>query len=246
MTDTPLTKQIDGVLFATQDAGPGNAEAYQQNQNLIGWLLNRTVLTVGQNNPPAGVDGDRHLIGPEPGEEWTLHPNELARKNSAAPEGWDFLKPPELLDVYCVADGMTYVFSAGVPLPPISELTGIIKPYGGAAAPAGYLMCDGAEYGRGVYPALFAVIGTFYGSTSGHVFNVPDLRGRAPFGVGTNPDIDSRGANEGLVVADRDPWHLHEADGTVTAAAGVDVTANSGPTAFQAVPYLGVNYIIKT
>ncbi|MGY6214998.1 tail fiber protein [Methylolobus aquaticus] len=48
-------------------------------------------------------------------------------------------------------------------------------------APAGWLMCDGAELGRAAYPALFAAIGEAFGGGDGSTtFNVPDLRDRFP------------------------------------------------------------------
>jgi microcystin-dependent protein len=57
---------------------------------------------------------------------------------------------------------------------------GIVSPYAGANAPAGWLLCDGTSYLRASFPNLFAVIGTIYGSVDGTHFNVPDLRGRVP------------------------------------------------------------------
>lgn len=49
-----------------------------------------------------------------------------------------------------------------------------------ATAPnAFYILCDGASLLRtGTYAALFAAIGTTYGSVDGTHFSVPDLRGR--------------------------------------------------------------------
>jgi microcystin-dependent protein len=67
----------------------------------------------------------------------------------------------------------------------IGDDAGIIKMYGGSTAPLGYLLCDGASYLQADYAALFAVIGTTYGSADGTHFNVPDLQGRVPIGVGT-------------------------------------------------------------
>jgi microcystin-dependent protein len=63
--------------------------------------------------------------------------------------------------------------------------------FGGAAAPPGYLWCDGAPYLRTGsaptgFPALFAALGgaaSAYGLPDGSHFNVPDLRGRVPVGV---------------------------------------------------------------
>jgi microcystin-dependent protein len=63
--------------------------------------------------------------------------------------------------------------------------TGAVIPYAGSSAPTGWLICDGGSSGilRTTYAALFAVIGTTYGSGDGSTtFNVPDLRGRVPAG----------------------------------------------------------------
>ncbi len=61
--------------------------------------------------------------------------------------------------------------------------SGSIVAYGVATAPSGWLICDGAAVNRTTYAALFAVIGETYGAGNGSTtFNVPDLRGRAPFG----------------------------------------------------------------
>lgn len=61
--------------------------------------------------------------------------------------------------------------------------TGALLAYGGTTPPSSsWLMCDGSSYLRAAYPALFAVIGTAYGSVDGTHFNVPDLRGRVPVG----------------------------------------------------------------
>lgn len=45
----------------------------------------------------------------------------------------------------------------------------------------GWLFCDGASYATSAYPDLFAAIGYTFGG-SGANFNVPDFRGRTPFG----------------------------------------------------------------
>jgi len=63
--------------------------------------------------------------------------------------------------------------------------SGLISMYAGAAAPTGWLLCDGSSVLNASYSALFAIIGTTYGSADGSHFNVPDLRGRVPVGVGT-------------------------------------------------------------
>ncbi len=62
-------------------------------------------------------------------------------------------------------------------------MAGMIQPHAGAAAPAGFLFCDGSAVSRATYAALFVAIGTTYGVGDGSTtFNVPDMRGRAVFG----------------------------------------------------------------
>jgi len=60
---------------------------------------------------------------------------------------------------------------------------GTIHKYGGTAAPEGFLLCNGAAVSRATYAALFAVIGTSFGSGDGNTtFNIPDFRGRVGAG----------------------------------------------------------------
>lgn len=63
--------------------------------------------------------------------------------------------------------------------------SGAIQMFAGAAAPTGWVLCDGTSYLRATYPVLFAAIGTTFGTADGTHFNVPDMRGRAPIGAGT-------------------------------------------------------------
>jgi microcystin-dependent protein len=60
---------------------------------------------------------------------------------------------------------------------------GVVLPFAGATAPAGFLLCGGQAVSRATYAALFAAIGTAFGAGDGSTtFNLPDLRGRAAFG----------------------------------------------------------------
>lgn len=69
---------------------------------------------------------------------------------------------------------------------------GVIADFAGGSAPDGWLLCGGQSVNRADYPALFAVIGTTYGSASGSTFNLPDCRGRVTAGR----DFD-QGGNSG-------------------------------------------------
>ena len=59
---------------------------------------------------------------------------------------------------------------------------GAFLPFGGAYAPAGYLLSYGQSLAVASYPYLYAAIGYAYGG-SGANFNAPDLRGRALAGL---------------------------------------------------------------
>ena len=78
---------------------------------------------------------------------------------------------------------------------------GIINAYGGATAPTGWLLCNGASQLRATYPALFAAIGTAYGSVDGTHFNVPNLCYDGSIGQGAMP-LGVRSAGSGSVLAD--------------------------------------------
>lgn len=79
------------------------------------------------------------------------------------------------------------IVSLGITVP-----TGTILDFGGSTAPNGYLLCNGASYLRTAQPALFAVVGTTYGSSSGTTFNVPDSRGRGSIGAGNGVGLTNR------------------------------------------------------
>ena len=55
-------------------------------------------------------------------------------------------------------------------------IPGVIQMYAGSTAPNGWLICNGQAVSRTTYAALFAVIGTTYGTGDGSTtFNVPNL-----------------------------------------------------------------------
>ncbi len=70
--------------------------------------------------------------------------------------------------------------------------SGIVLPFAGAAAPTGWLLCQGQAVNRVTYAALFAVIGTTYGAGDGSTtFGVPDMRGEFPRGLDAGRGVDS-------------------------------------------------------
>lgn len=88
---------------------------------------------------------------------------------------------------------------------------GSLVMWAGSTPPAGgWLLCDGAAVSRATYATLFSVIGTTYGTGDGtSTFNLPDLRGRIPVGVGSHADVDALGDNDGAPLPSRRPKHKH-------------------------------------
>jgi microcystin-dependent protein len=75
--------------------------------------------------------------------------------------------------------------------------TGMIRMFGGAAIPSGWLHCDGEAISRTGYSALWAAIGTAWGAGDGaNTFNLPNLQGCAPIGYLINPGT----ARPGLIL----------------------------------------------
>lgn len=100
----------------------------------------------------------------------------INRDGSIAMTGALTLSGPPVADDHAASKG--YVDTAVVPV-------GSITMFAGAAAPAGWAICDGTNktITDPDYADLFAVIGYAFGGTVGMNFNLPDLRGRFPVGI---------------------------------------------------------------
>lgn len=90
---------------------------------------------------------------------------------------------------------------------------GDIKAHANYTIPSGWVPCNGAALSRTTYAALYNVLGAGlspWGQGDGSTtFNVPDLRGRMPMGVGTHTDIDNIGTTDGRAVDQRIAAHTH-------------------------------------
>lgn len=70
---------------------------------------------------------------------------------------------------------------------------GTVAAFAGASAPTGWLLCDGSAVSRTTFAALFAAIGTTYGTGDGSTtFNIPDGRGRSLIGAGQGSGLTNR------------------------------------------------------
>lgn len=119
-----------------------------------------------------------------------------------------------------------------------------------ATAPAGYLLADGSEVLRSTYSALFAVIGTSYGTGNGSTtFNLPDSRGRVLVQQSADTEFDLLGEKGGskthtLTVAEM-PSHAHNIQRSNQAVAGGQIGADWS-SFYQLATNSGTNYISTT
>jgi len=85
-------------------------------------------------------------------------------------------------------------------------------------APQGFAFCNGQVMAIAQNDALFALIGTTYGGDGITTFNLPDLQGRVPIGMGTGPGltpyvIGQVGGVETLTLTTNQlPQHNHTVD----------------------------------
>ena len=111
-------------------------------------------------------------------------------------------------------------------------------------APRGWALCDGSILPISSNTALFSLLGTTYGGDGRTTFALPDLRGRAPIGMGHGPGLSmrpqgSKGGTENTTLnVTNIPAHNHStAPATVKAsseAATEQVPGTNGATTLAA------------
>ncbi|MFC3880799.1 phage tail protein [Algoriphagus namhaensis] len=70
-------------------------------------------------------------------------------------------------------------------------MIGEVRLFGGNFAPRTWAFCEGQLLAIAQNSALFSILGTIYGGDGRTTFALPDLRGRAPIGVGTGPGLSN-------------------------------------------------------
>jgi len=79
-------------------------------------------------------------------------------------------------------------------------------------APRGWAQCDGQILPITQNQALFALLGTFYGGNGTSTFQLPDLRGRTPFGIGGMYTLGQISGTENVtLLSTQIPAHTHTA-----------------------------------
>ena len=122
----------------------------------------------------------------------------------------------------------------------------------------GWLKCDGRSLSRTTYAALFAIIGTSFGSINGSSFNLPDCRGRVLGTLGQGGGLTNRtlgttvGAETHTLTTGEIPSHSHTSNasggtlglmtsnGANTASGGLDFTTGE-PNLYASPSALTIN-----
>jgi microcystin-dependent protein len=104
--------------------------------------------------------------------------------------------------------------------------------FAGSVVPAGWLLCNGQAVSRATYPKVFAALGIVWGAGNGSTtFNLPDLVGAAPAGVGTSTGYTQ---NETIALGtkynDQIQGHRHAplAEGNFVKSTGNNAAGGSG------------------
>lgn len=113
----------------------------------------------------------------------------------------------------------TYVESKAVPV-------GMMAPYAADTPPEGWLVCDGSAVSRTTYSALFAKIGTKYGSGDGSkTFNLPNFINRTFWGGSSSGAVKAAGLpNISGKLRSNTQWFSATASGAFTAGAKINTT----------------------
>ncbi|WP_430391815.1 phage tail protein [Dyella sp. 20L07] len=113
-------------------------------------------------------------------------------------------------------------------------------------APKTFAQCNGALLSIQQNAALFSLLGTVYGGNGVTTFQLPDLRGRTPYGMGTAPSganyaLGQLGGTETVTLQSTQvPPHTHSAN--VSSQAGTarspteGIYGSTGATSFYAPP----------
>ncbi|MFZ2727406.1 MAG: tail fiber protein [Methylococcaceae bacterium] len=114
---------------------------------------------------------------------------------------------------------------------------GLISMFSYKWAPVDWALCDGSTLATNQYAGLYSLIGTTYGGNGSTTFNLPNLLGRVPVGVGAGAGlsartIGNRGGAESLVLtANQLAAHTHSTNlGTLTATTTVKAATEGGNT----------------
>ena len=127
---------------------------------------------------------------------------------------------------------------------------GEIRLFAPSFAPQFWAFCNGQILAINQNQALFSILGTTYGGNGVSTFALPDLRGKAPIGVGQGPGLSNyilgqqTGTSVNTLTGSNLPPHNHTITGTInmrttsiladSESPGGNYFANDGTTKFDA------------
>jgi microcystin-dependent protein len=96
-----------------------------------------------------------------------------------------------------------------------SQYLAMILQWAGNFNPLQFQFCNGQILSLSTNTALFSLLGTYYGGNGTSNFALPDLRGRAPVGIGAGPGLSQyfigelTGTNSVTLLTNNIPSHTH-------------------------------------
>ncbi|HSV28688.1 MAG TPA: tail fiber protein [Candidatus Omnitrophota bacterium] len=123
---------------------------------------------------------------------------------------------------------------------------GEIRLFAGGYNPENWALCDGRQMTISQNQVLFSLIGTTYGGNGTTYFNLPDLRGRAPVGIGQGTGLTMRnlgnqwGAENVTLDSSNLPPHTHPF--TVSTGAATNIAPNGALLGAATTTISGTNY----
>lgn len=124
---------------------------------------------------------------------------------------------------------------------------GTITPFGFNFAPRGWQTCAGQVLPISQFSALFSLLGTLYGGDGRTSFQLPNLQGRTPLGMGNGAGLTPRlagqagGAEATTLAISNMPSHNHTATANLSVSGKVQVSTNT--TGNTAVPSATNNFL---
>lgn len=100
----------------------------------------------------------------------------------------DYVQPPGQRDTANGTLTLNWAICVDDNIAPTTPIVGMLRPMVNAWLPLGWLACNGQSLSVDEYSMLFDAIGTTFGGDGSTTFTLPNLRGRAPVGIGTAAD----------------------------------------------------------
>lgn len=133
----------------------------------------------------------------------------------------------------------------------MEPFVGEIRIFAGTFAPKDWVMCQGQTLSITAYPALYALLGNFYGGDGKTTFAVPNLQARVPVGRSNTPPPGMTntyvlGAAGGQFMVTLAPANLPAHTHTLYASTDTATTITPGPTVGFATATHGFTYYSTT